>query len=403
MKRLLFLLVLLVPALPTDAQIRTSTSADFFDSENMQEVRLLISARDLAEMREHYWDSTYYPADFIWAGIRVRNVGVRMRGLATRSDTKPGLRIDFNRYITGQTFLGLHSLILDNALKDPSMIRERTSMAFIAHLGYPASREALGRVYINGQDHGVYAFVESVDTQYLDRTLGEHSGYLFNHKYLDGFHAEDLGDDLSAYKTRFEAQSHQLEPDSILYSPIRDFFREVNHDMDAAWRLRVSEYIDLNQLVTYVAIETFLAETDGFLGAAGMANFYVYRPAGRTTHRLLPWDRDTTFQDIELGIFTRVDDNALMRRALIFPDLRARYLDTLEQCAWAASDNRWLDGEIARASALVKDAVHQDTLKMFSNEDYDRAVVFLRDFAKWRPDFVLNQVAEARRLLSTTR
>lgn len=399
----LFLLVLLITPIAATAQDRTSPSAVVFDAEKMQEVRLLISARDLEEMREKLWESTYYPADFLWGSMRVRNVGIRIRGLATRSATKPGLRIDFNRYVSGQTFLGLHSLILDNELKDPSMIRERTSMAFIAHLGYPASREAFVRVYINGEYHGVYGLVEAVDKPYLERALGENDGYLFDHKYLDGFHAEDLGDELSAYKTRFEAQTRQLEPDSILYSPIRDFFREVNHDMDAVWRVRVSEYIDLHQLVSYVAIENFLAETDGFLGTAGMANFYMYRPAGRTTHRLLPWDRDTTFQDIELGIFTRTDDNALMRRAMMFPDLRARYLDTLEQCAWAASEDRWLDGQITRVSALIKDAVYQDTLKMFSNEDYDRAVVYLRDFAKWRPGFVLDQVAAARRSLSTSR
>ena len=392
----LFLLVLLVTPVIAEAQ----TSADFFDSQKMQEVRLNISVRDLAELRERYWDSTYYPADFLWGDIRVRNVGVRMRGLSTRSAKKPGLRIDFNRYIEGQNFLGLHSLILDNELNDPAMIRERTSMAFIEHMGQPASRESFGRLYINGAFQGVYAFVEAVDKEYLARTLGENAGYLFDHHYLDGFHAEDLGDDLSAYKTRFEAQTRRLEPDAILYSPIRDLFHEVNHDVDAVWRARVNEYIDLNQLVTHVAIENFLAETDGFLGVFGMANFYLYRPADGNTHRLLPWDRDTTFQDIELPIFARVQDNALFRRAMMFGDLRTRYLDTLEQCARSASDNRWLDGEINRVSFLIKDAVYQDGLKMFSNEEYDQAVVYLRDFAKWRPGFVLNEVARARQSTS---
>jgi hypothetical protein len=290
----------------------------------------------------------------------------------------------------------MHSLILDNSLKDPAMIRERTSMAFIEHMGQPAPRESFARLYINGKYQGVYALVEAVDKTFLARTLGDDTGYLFDHKYLDGFHAEDLGDDLDAYKARFEAQTHRLEPDSVLYSPLRDLFREANHEVDGAWRSRMSEYIDLNQLVTHVAIENFLGETDGFLGIFGMANFYLYRSADSNTHRLLPWDRDTTFQDIEMPIFVRMNDNALFRRAMMFRDLRTLYLDTLERCARAAIDNRWLDGEIRRISSLIQGSVYEDTAKVFSNEEYDKGVVFLLDFVKWRPGLVLDEVAKAR-------
>lgn len=400
MKTLILLMLLVTPVL-ADAQ----TTDDFFNIQTMQEVRLLMSTRDLAELRERYTENKYYAADFIWNGIRVRDVGIRVKGMATRSATKPGLRIDFNRYIAKQKFLGLHSLVLDNELKDPSFIRERTSMAFIEHLGQPASRESFGRLYINGEYQGVYAFVEAVDKEYLARALGENDGYLFDNKFLNGqfvngFHAEDLGDDLALYKERFEAQTRKLEPDSILYSPIRDLFREVNHDVDGAWRSRVAEYLDLDQFVTYLAIENFLAEADGFLGYAGMANFYLYRRADSNTHRLLPWDRDTTFENSVRPIFERMDENILVRRVLGFDDLRKRYLDTLEQCARAASENKWLDTEIRRVSSLIRNAVYEDNVKMFSNEEYDRAVVFLTDFAKFRPGFVLGEVANARRAMS---
>jgi spore coat protein CotH len=395
MKKLFLLALLFTPVL-ADAQ----TTDDLFDIQKMQEIRLVMSTRDRAEMRDNYMDAKYYVADFTWNGIRVRNVGIKMRGLSTRSAIKPGLRVDFNRYIAKQKFLGLHSLILDNALRDPSMIRERTSMAFIDHLRQPASRESFGRLYLNDEYMGVYAFVEAIDKEYLARTLGENDGYLLNHKYLDGFHAEDLGDDLSTYKTRFEAQTHQLEADSIIYSPVRELFREVNHPVDGAWRSRVSEYLDLDQFVAYLAIENFLSEDDGFLGYAGMANFYLYRRADSNTHRLLPWDRDSTFDRIERSIFERVDENILVRRVLRFDDLRKRYLDTLEQCARAASENNWLDTEIRRVSALIKNAVYEDNVKMNSNEEYDQAVVFLTDFAKRRPEFVLNEVAKARRAMS---
>jgi hypothetical protein len=81
----------------------------------------------------------------------------------------------------------------------------------------------------------------------------------------------------------------------------------------------------------------------------------------------------------------------------MFDDLRARYLDTLERCARAAAEDRWRDGEMRRMADLIKDAVYSDPKKLFSNDEYDQAIVFMTDFAKWRPGFVLDQVAKARK------
>lgn len=388
----IFLLSLLL--IPDTAHAQTIT--DLFDSDTLQELQLFINSRDLAQMRERYWEDRYYPADFLWRGIRVRNVGVRIRGLATRSAIKPGLKIDFNRYIEGQTFLGVRALVLDNELKDPALIRERTSMAFITRMGQPAPRESFARFYINGIYHGVYGVVEAVDADFLKRTLGENTGYLFDYKFITPFYAEDLGDSLDAYKPRFEPQTRRLESDPILYSPIRDLFREVNHDVDAVWRERVSQYLDLEQLVTHVAIERFLAEDDGFLGYAGMANFFLYRPAGRDTHRLLAWDRDSTFFQIDSPIFQRVQDNVLMRRVLSFPDLWLLYLDVLERCARSAAEEGWLEAEIVRISGVVRNSAYEDTLKPFSNGEYDQAVAFLVEFARRRSGYVLEEVRKAR-------
>ena len=391
MIRVLLLVLVLSPAL-AGAQ----TSDEFFDSRILHEVRLYVHSADLRQLREHYLEDTYVPGDFEWRGIRVRNVGVRVRGLASRSARKLGLRIDFNRYVGEQTFLGMSAVVLDNALKDPSFLRERTSMAFIRRMGQPAPRESFGRVYINGAYEGLYAFVESVDSRFLAREIGDGLGYLFEHKFAGGFYGEFLGDDYEPYKVRFEPQTHRLESDYTLYAPIRELFREVNQDVDQVWRERVGWLVDLNQLVTHVAIETFLAEHDGFMGGSGMANFYLYRPIATNVHRLLAWDRDTTFQDIEAPIFGRAAENTLMSRALRFGDLRTRYLDVLEQCARAAAQDRWLEAEIYQMHELIREAAYADGAKLASNDDYELAVAHLMSFARQRPAFVLDEVTKAR-------
>jgi spore coat protein CotH len=391
MMLLIVILLFVAPAI-ADAQ----TSDEFFDVRTLHDVRLYINSRDLSELRERYLEDVYVPADFEWRGLRMRNVGVRVRGLATRSAIKPGLRIDFNRYVADQSFLGMSAVVLDNALKDASVIRERTSMAFIKRMGQPASRESFARVYINGTYEGLYALVEAVDSTFLARELGDGLGYLFEHKFLNGFYGEFLGDSYEPYKMRFAAETHKLEGDHTLYAPIRELFREVNHDVDNVWRERVGWFIDLQQLVTYVAIETFLGEFDGFLGGSGMANFYLYRPVATNVHRLIAWDRDTTFQEIEAPVFARIEENELFRRAMMFSDLRNLFLAVLEQCAYSAAQDRWLETEILSAHQLIRDAVMQDTTKRFTNEEYEQAIGHLFAFAERRPAFVISEVARAR-------
>lgn len=391
MNRVLLLVLLLSPVAAS-----AQTSDEFFDSRTLHDIRLYVHSSDLRELRERYLEDIYIPADFEWRGIRVRNVGVRVRGLATRSATKMGLRVDFNRYVQGQAFLGMAAVVLDNGLKDPSLVRERTSMAFIKRMGQPAPRESFGKVFINNAYEGIYTLVESIDSSFLARELGDGLGYLFEHKFADGFYGEFLGEDYAPYKLRFEPQTHRLESDYMLYAPIQQLFREVNQDADLVWRERVGWLIDLNQAITHVAIETFLAEFDGFLGGSGMANFYLYRPLATNVHRLIAWDRDTTFQDVESPIFARAEQNALISRALRFSDLRGLFLDVLEQCARAAAQDRWLETEIAAAHQLIRDAAYEDAAKRSTNEEYELAMAHMMAFAQQRPAFVLDEVGKAR-------
>ena len=380
----------------------TPTLDDLFDDRVIHDVRISINERDLRELREHYLENVYVPADFEWRGQRVRNVGVRSRGLASRSAEKLGLRIDFNRYTSRQRFLGLASLVLDNLVTDPSMVRERVSMALFARLGQPAPRESFARVYINDGYEGLYTIVEPVDSAFLARAFAETSGYLFERRFVQPFYGEDLGEDLAAYRTVFEPRTHELAADTVLYSPIRELFHEVNQTVDSLWRERVSRYIDLPQFVTHVAIEAFLSEADGILGYSGMANFYLYRQSDESAHRLIVWDKDHTFTAIESSVLLRADENRLFSRAIAFSDLRTLYLDVLERCVRLAATDGWLEQEVVRLATLIDTAARNDRRKPYSDDAHAADVEFVRQFARQRPGFVLQDLGRARRQRTST-
>ena len=383
-------------ALAVAAPARAQSQEDLFTPDTIQELRLTINSRDLRDLRTNFEKDTYYTADLQWRNIRVRSAGVRSRGGASRNPLKLGLRVDFDRYVTGQKFLGLKSIVLKNLWQDGSMMHERLAMAFFTRMGQPASRQSFCRLYINNELQGLYVIVESVDNSYLDRTLGEHAGYLYSYQFQGAFRGEYLGEEFEPYKERFQPQSHEKEGNTKLYLPIHDWLREVNED-GAAWRQRVEQYMDLQQFMTHVAIEGFLAEDDGILGANGMNNFFLYRLPDSTRHRLLPWDKDGAFLVIDYAVLQHAQDNVIFRRAYAFSDLRELYLQVLEAAARSAVEDDWLEAEVMRVAELVAPAVEEDTRKPFSTEAFYESVEYMKEFARLRSKFVLQQVAEARR------
>ena len=362
----------------------------------MQELRLTINSRDLRQIRENYGADTYYTSDVQWRNIRVRNAGVRSRGGASRNGIKLGLRVDFDRYVGGQKFLGMKSFVLKNHWQDGSFMHEALAMAFFARMGQPASRESFCRLYINNEFQGLYSIVESVDNAYLARNLGENTGYLYSYQQQEPFRGEYLGEDLEPYKNRFEPQNHEREGDSKLYLPIHDWLREVNEPDDAVWRERVEEYVDLAQFVTQAAIESFLAENDGLLGGYGMNNFFLYRSADTKRHRFIVWDKDNAFLVPDYSIFQRTEENVLFRRAFAYRDLRELYFQVLETAARSADEDGWLESEVVRIADLVAKSVEQDTRKPFSTEAFFESVEVMKEFARLRSKLVLEQIAAAR-------
>jgi hypothetical protein len=395
-------------AVASDAHAQTAD--DLFNNQVVHEIRLTINSRTLSDMRADYLSNEYHTADFEWRNIRVRNIGMRMRGVGSRNPVKLGLRIDFNRFTKGQEFVGLKSIVLDNHWQDGTFMHEFLTMSLYTRLGYPAPRTAYCRLYINNESQGLYSIVESVDNKFLARTIGESDGYLFSFQHKPNYVGEYLGRDLAPYKEMFEPQSHEKEADTILYAPIHDLFREINQPLDAVWRQRVDRYLDLEQFTIQSAFEAYIAELDGVNGFFGMNNFFLYRSPDSTRHRLLLWDKDSAFDGIEFPIFNNRDKYRLLQRVLSFGDLRELYLRTLEEAARSAAarledededdedraGQSWLEREINRIVTLISGEVRADSRKLFSTEEFLAAVEFMKDFARRRPTFVLTEVAAAR-------
>lgn len=365
-----------------------------FAPDVLHDVFLRINSRDLELLRANYDANTYYPADIQWGATIARNVAVRSRGNGSRNPTKPGLRVDINRFVTGQTFVGLDALVLDNLAQDPSMVREHAAMALFTRMGQAAPRTSFARLFINNEYHGVYALVEEPDEEFVDQRFGADSGYLFEYHWLSPYYFDDLGEALEPYADHFEPRTRERTDPVELYAPLREALRSVGGESLNDWRERVSTYLDLEQLVTMVAIEEFLSEFDGITGAAGTNNFYLYRPRESERHIFVPWDRDNAFYQVDSSIYLRANENRLVRQALAFPDLNALYLDRLAEAARISQEDDWLENLIGQTDALLAAAARADRRKPFTDDEHEASVLSLIEFAQRRPSLVREQIRQ---------
>lgn len=388
------------------AQALSSDPSDvLFDDSVVHEIRLAINSRDWQSLKDHYLENDYYPCDFRWRDQTVRNIGIRSRGTGSRSGTKPGLRVDFDRNVTDQKFLGLKSLILRNNTQDPSNMREIISMKFFRRMGIAASRESFTRLYVNNEYVGLYTIVESVDKTFLKKNLGEDEGYLYKYEFdrevIVPYDFGYRGSDPELYvPDPFKPETHEAAPRAEV---VEQFIWTVSEAPAASWRQRMDEFLDLSKFMRQLGIENFLAEEDGLTGDYGPNNFYIYRYDGKNLFRFVPWDKSNTFWESPgYWIFRNIKDgpddhrNRLVLRALQYDDLRDEYLNTLLACADSAVEDGWLEQEVSAQYDRIRSAARSDTFKPFSNDQFEGAIEDLKTFARNRSDSVRNMVATER-------
>lgn len=357
---------------PASAQ----TTDDLFNPDTLQRIELWLNESDWAKLKANFQENTYYPADVIWNGQTMRNVGIRSRGLGSRSATKPGLRVDFDRYSAGQQFLGLKSFVLDNLTQDHSGIKETVAMRFFTRLGIHAPRETHTRLYVNGRYAGLYALVESVDKTMMGRVFGsigddvQNDGYLFEYNYVLGspWRFAYEGSALAPYKARFDIKTNESHAESLIWGPIEELVRLVNDTPSGSFEQTIGSRLDLPAFVRYISAQNFIAQNDAFNGYDGMNNFYFYRLEDSSVHTFIAWDEDNAFLAADFSITTRLDDNVLTRKTLELPDYRSQYFSGLTDAATSAAD--WMRAEMQRQFDLIHVAMQEDTQKPYSNADY---------------------------------
>jgi spore coat protein CotH len=367
-----------------------------YDQSRLHDTRIVMDPADWRALRENFRTNQYYAANLSIDGEVVQQVGIRSRGKGSRSGEKPGLKVDMNRYVSGQEFHGRKSVILDNLVQDPTFLREPLAYAVFEAMGIAAPQIAHTRLTVNDEYWGVYSLVEDITKPFLEARLGDKEGNLFSYEWTFEYDFSYRGADSRAYvPVPFEPETNEddLDPSGLVA-----FIRTANEAPDASFGSAIASFLDVPRFLTHIAVENAIAEQDGFLGSQGMNNFYLYQYAGQSRFVLIPWDKDTTFVAPSWPILYRLETNVLARRLLADPANMAFYRDAVKRAGAVAVNPGFLLPRIERAYALIRNAVLEDDKKPYTDEEFELGVEGMKALVAGRAADIAAQSSRAIRI-----
>lgn len=268
---------------PTVEQIDAyddGNSDTLFDDDALESYAIELSWQAVEALRSDPY--TYVEGAFRFEGRTYSPVGVRLKGQNSFEpiDEKPSIKVKFNEYVDGARFHGLQELTFDNMDNDGSMMHERLAYLMYREAGLPASRCTHALLNINGENYGLYAFVETVDSTFLERWYASPEGSLFEiwdvdftDDSIDLFTLKEGPDD----RTRLQGLADALEePD------------ETAMDSAAAW-------LDIDGFLLYWAVGAVVGQFDAYPYSAPGDDAYVYDDPETGVLHFLPHGVDETF------------------------------------------------------------------------------------------------------------
>ena len=365
---------------PSDSSV-TSTpvpgvpagGAPIFDPTLLHDARIEIDPTAWKALRVNYLSNQYYAANFSVDGVAVAQVGIRSRGDGSRSEEKPGLKIDFNEFVPSQEYYGYKSLVIDNLTTDASMLRERLAFLVFEAMGIASPRNAHARLTVNGEYWGLVALVEPVSKPFLKSRLGEESGTLFDYEWREHYDFDWRGGNPDAYVPEpFQPETNESKPD--VATGLVGFIQTMNEAPSANFVTTIGGWLDVDRFLGHVAVENALAEGDGILGDQGLNNFYLYEYGQKNRFVFIPWDKDNTFRSGSWPLYRNLDRNVLTARLTADPAKRAVYADAVVRATTNFVNPRWLTPQLETAYQQIRAAALADVRKPFSNGAFEAAV-----------------------------
>ena len=303
-------------ALAGDGGITMEYESELFDTDGIMEIDIRIDEGDWENLLANATAEEYFECDVAVNGETVYNAAIRAKGntslttiAADPTTDRYSFKIEFDRYVDGQTCFGLDKLVLNNNYADATNMKEALIYDMYRYFGADASLYNYAKISVNGEHWGVYLALEAVEDSFMLRNYGAQSGELYKPDGMNiggGFDMGgfDMGDfDMGGFSFGgFSlggggADLNYTDDDPDSYSTIWEGAKTDAADADrerVITALRhISEgseletYMDVDNLLRYMAVHVFSVNEDSLSGMMAH-NYYLYEYDGQLN--IIPWD-----------------------------------------------------------------------------------------------------------------
>ena len=348
-----------------DTDSTSTYETTLFDTSLVHMIDITISEVDWADLLENPTEKTKYEVDITIDGETVEDVSFATKGntslssVATSDSDRYSFKINFGKYVDGQTYYGLDKLNLNNLYADATYMKDYLSYELFRKAGVESALCSYVWLTINGEDYGLYLAVEDISDSYLERTAdGEGELYKPETEHLANMgNGGDMGREMpdgmkegEKPKMPEEIQEGEMpegmqdgerpemhegmpkgeRPDGmqgggpgeesngadLVYtddeiSSYSDIFDNAETDVTEEDEQRVivalkalsegkdlEENLDTDEIISYFVVHNFVLNYDSYTGNM-LHNYYLYENDGELS--ILPWDYNLSFSAFSGG------------------------------------------------------------------------------------------------------
>ncbi len=281
-------------------QIRSSAIDEYFISCNPDSFKYIHDN----PFEDHYIQITFRFQNKTWTKVRLR-----IRGDSSRDYPKKSFKIKFDteRFINGREEINLNADYLDK-----SYLHSVLASHLFRISGHSCFDAEPIRLFINGQFHGLYIRIESVDKDFLKARGLDPDGNLYK--------AELDGASLSIYDDVFYHWEKKTNENSNR-NDLEELIQRLNWVSDLDYYQFTKLYFDYQQMINILAMNMLIAN-----GSTYYHNYYLFHDFNFSDKWImLPWDLDLTFNlygvnyPYHRSSGYNVPNNPFLERAILCP------------------------------------------------------------------------------------
>ena len=301
---------------PDGSEQYLNSNSDFiFDQNELRTFELKLSEKDLEKIDSDPTAEQYVEGMMVFEGDTISPIGIRYKGSVgawvgcvdgknwfepsgKKICTKLSTKVKINWKGRDERFYGLKKLQFHAQNLDPSLMHERLGYWLFRSMGVEAPRSVHARLVINGEFIGLYALTEQIDGAFADYHFDDKDGNLYKEVWPLNMNGEPMDSPslISALKTN--------EDDNPSTDIISGFADKLYNGKESDIPNIISEYMDINKVLSLVVVDRAIRHDDGFLhwycseDGCASHNFYWYEEPNNKKVNLIPWDLDNAFENI---------------------------------------------------------------------------------------------------------